>query len=209
MTLIHKAVLRVIAAAIAILAVTPTPVLAQEDSFSYYGDYSVSSDGSVVYGTVTYSDLSGCEHAGYSAYLWMSGPNSASTSWGPDYAFGAELSIPFDGEGDYNVDEIGWVDSCSCGGGGHEAGAGGGLTWHLGFRYTYYTDVDQALPYCYYPHTACSSGTPSCTTGTGMYLGVGPCPNYMKGTWLVGVRGTETRCLVAAGTAAGGPGQCT
>jgi hypothetical protein len=206
---VHARVALTIGVVVGFLATTATPVLAQAESFSSYADYDLSSDGGTVYGTISYSDESSCTHGGYQAYVVMTGPNGARVDWGWNYAFGTEVSIPYDGDGDYQITEDGYVDTCSCGGGGHPAGAGG-LTWHLGHRTTYYTGLQVATPYCYYADTACSSGTPTCTTGTGYYIGYSDsCPNYSRADWLIGLKGTETRCLVAVGTGASGPGPCS
>ena len=90
----------------------------------------------------------------------------------------------------------------------HSAG-GGGLSWHLGYRYTFMTDPQPSGIACYYSTLACSSGTPTCTSGVGFSWTSNPCPQFELAKWLVGVKGTQTQCLVFAGTPTGGPGHCT
>lgn len=73
---------------------------------------------------------------------------------------------------------------------------------------TYYTNQTGAPPFCYWSNTACSSGIPTCTAGTGVKVDFG-CAPYAHAEWLIAQRGTSKTCLFAAVANATGPGPCS
>lgn len=204
----HNHLMHLVVAVVLGIVIGAANPAAGQDSFSYYSDYSVNSDGSVVYGTIAGSDDSTCTHASYSSDIWMTGPNGGFNGSGWRYGFIGDISLPFDGEGQYELRGVAEVTYCSCLGDSHSAG-GDILNWHLGFRTTYYTNPAQSEIACWYGSTACSSGIPTCTSGIGFSLTGSSCSAYAKATWLVGVRGATTTCLVAVSIPASGPGHCT
>jgi hypothetical protein len=189
----------VVAILVALVGLAGRPASAQQMSFSVYLD--VDSNGSTVWGySDIWDDSWGCSHSNYSFETALWGPTGYNSS------AGSSTSLAF-AEGDFTV-QGSVTYHCSCI--ASFTVYSSALTWHLGFRYTYYTNVQPAPPWCYWSSLACSSGTPSCNNGIGLYVGGAGCSNFARATWLVAVRGATTQCLTYhLITPTGGPGQCT
>jgi hypothetical protein len=182
------------------------PALSQTMSYSEYTDISASSDGSTLYATLNgYDNSTGCSHGGYTTDMSFDGGGN-STYVHVD-GMSVNLSLPFNGEGDYQEND--WVNAyCDCVGGAFTLG-GGGKQWYLSHKDTYYKDPEGSDIACWYRSTACASGAPTCVNGVGIGTTFG-CSYYAHGAWLVaqtyGV-GT-TKCLFALVDGVSFPGVC-
>jgi hypothetical protein len=124
------------------------PGLCDPESFSYYSDLSISSDASSVYGTITGADYSDCSHSGYWSTIWVTGPNGGQNTWGWDWGFvGPDVSLPYEGDGNYAVNSDTFIYSCSCG--GEHDGGGGSDTTQVNHFLTHYDFTAMGNPNTY------------------------------------------------------------
>jgi hypothetical protein len=136
----------VVAMAVVIVTGFASSALCQEESFVFSEEF-FPLDASTFHGGVGFEDYSECPHSGYWQDLWVTGPNGGfnqSSGYG-----NTEVTIPYNGDGDYPLSSSLSVEWCGCGGEGHGAG-GGGVIASGGDFIAHYILGGEAPTYYYY-----------------------------------------------------------
>jgi hypothetical protein len=209
MTRMTSTVFRLVMFTVALILSGVASVSAQVMDLSSYNDAWSSENSGLLYGATDVIDnSSGCTHDSYVTDIWLYSPTRS--TFDQAYGTSASASLTFEEEtGEWSVSHN-TSFSCSC----TQAplAFAGGSGFGVALRTTYFRSPVRTGPVsCFYPNTACASGTPTCAGGWAfaLYSPTLGCPQYAGATFLlITFPDRQPLCSVGITWPAYGPGAC-